>query len=239
MKLSIPNRCTESFDSFRPTSAGGFCQSCQKEVIDFRDMSDGEILSYFAQNQGKTCGSFRPAQLKTYNAPPQQHNRRVHNILGAGVLSFSLFTFLPIIKAQAQTQEIIAVAPDSVELGPTDQVNTADPGYTIEGTIVDEDGVPLPFASVILKGSKQGVGTDSDGKFTLSGLHPGDILIISYIGYESQTYKVPQVDSPNNTPIKLVQKMEMGCTVTLGEVSVEGVYASKSSIWQRIGRAFR
>lgn len=236
MKLSIPNQCGESFDSFTSTSAGGFCQSCQKEVIDFRDMTDGEILAYFAQNRGKTCGSFRPAQLKTYNAHPQQHNRRVSNILGAGVLSFSLFTFLPFVNGQAQTQETITVSPVAQKTG---VVVNSDQGYTIKGTLLTEDGEPIPGAVVLLKGTDRGMFTDDEGRFTFPDLRPGDMLQISYFGYESLTYTVPPATSGNDRHIKLTQTIRMSCPVIMGDVSVEGVYASKPSIWQRIGSAFR
>lgn len=236
MKLSIQNQCSENIASFSPTPAGGFCQSCQKEVIDFRDMTDGEILSYFAQNRGKTCGSFRPAQLKTYNAHPQQHNRRVHNILGAGVLSFSLFTFLPFINAQAQTQETISVSPVAQK---TRTVVNSDQGYTIEGTLLTEDGEPISGAVVLLKGTDRGMFTDDEGRFTFPDLRPGDMLQISYFGYESLTYTVPPATSGNDHQIKLTQTIMMSCPAFLGEVSVDGLYASKPSIWQRIGSAFR
>lgn len=239
MKLSIPTQCSESFDSFRPTSAGNFCQSCQKEVVDFRHMTDSEILAYFAQHRGKTCGSFRPAQLKTYEVPPQRRHRRFHKILGAGALSFSLFTFLPIMKGQAQTQETISVAPDSVALAPADNVNTGDPGYTVIGTIVDEEGSPLAFATILLEGTRQAVSTNEYGKFTFDGLHPGDTLRVLYIGYVPQLIEVPEPRSQRSTRIKFDEEIKLRSHGVYGEVSVEGLYVTKASIWQRIGRAFR
>ena len=50
-KLSIQNPCAEKFEDFRPTPAGGFCQSCQKEVIDFTKMTDQELIDYYNQNK--------------------------------------------------------------------------------------------------------------------------------------------------------------------------------------------
>ncbi len=239
MKLSIPNQCSESFDSFTSTSAGGFCQSCQKEVVDFRDMTDAEVLSYFTQNRGKTCGSFRPAQLKTYKVQPQQHNHRFTRMLSAGALSFSLFTFLPIIKGQAQTQDPIMVSPVQEEEDVPNQKETGQRSYSMEGTVIDEDGEPLVGVVVLMPGVESGIFTDEDGKFTFPDLQPGNTLVFSYIGYESQAFIVPPANLQNGNRIRLRQTIRMSCPVIMGDVSVDGLYESKPSIWQRIGRAFR
>lgn len=57
----------------------------------------------------------------------------------------------------------------------------------IQGVVVDEEGVPLPGANVIVKGTSIGATTDFDGKFTLSGNNVGGrMLEISYIGFKSK-----------------------------------------------------
>ncbi|KDN56618.1 SusC/RagA family TonB-linked outer membrane protein [Flavobacterium seoulense] len=56
---------------------------------------------------------------------------------------------------------------------------------TISGQVTDENGMPLPGASVFVKGSKNVAMTDFDGKFTLK-INDGDkILVVSFVGYES------------------------------------------------------
>ncbi len=74
---------------------------------------------------------------------------------------------------------------------------------TINGTVSDEDG-PLPGASVIIKGSSQGVDTDFDGKFNIDA-NKGDILVFSYVGkipqeitIEDQTTLVISLQNNNN-----------------------------------------
>ncbi|MBX2952215.1 MAG: TonB-dependent receptor [Leadbetterella sp.] len=59
----------------------------------------------------------------------------------------------------------------------------------ITGTVLDETGAGLPGASVVIKGTNRGVSTDADGKFSINA-GPGDILTISYIGYDSQDHKL-------------------------------------------------
>ncbi|MBM1106185.1 TonB-dependent receptor [Aurantibacter crassamenti] len=61
---------------------------------------------------------------------------------------------------------------------------------TITGTILDQDGVPLPGASVVEKGTTNGTQTDFDGNFSLLVGDDNAILLISYIGYSSQEVSV-------------------------------------------------
>jgi hypothetical protein len=56
IKLSIPTPCHEDWNTMTATQSGKFCASCQKTVVDFSRMSDAEIMRYFADFQGDTCG---------------------------------------------------------------------------------------------------------------------------------------------------------------------------------------
>ena len=60
------------------------------------------------------------------------------------------------------------------------QTNTGD----ISGTILDENGEPLIGASLKLKKNGQGTVTDINGHFQLSASARGDVVTITYIGYE-------------------------------------------------------
>lgn len=67
--------------------------------------------------------------------------------------------------------------------GATKTVNT-----TVTGTVVDDSGEPLPGATVILDGTRQGTSTDIDGKFSIN-IHgvSNPTLTISYIGMKTQS----------------------------------------------------
>ena len=56
---------------------------------------------------------------------------------------------------------------------------------SISGTVTDDAGIPLPGASIIVKGTSNGVQSDFDGKFVLSA-NTGDVLVISYVGLKTQ-----------------------------------------------------
>lgn len=59
---------------------------------------------------------------------------------------------------------------------------------TVSGTILDKEfnNEPLPFANIIIKGTKQGTSTDENGKYSIT-LKPGSYtLVIGYLGYETK-----------------------------------------------------
>ena len=66
----------------------------------------------------------------------------------------------------------------------------------IEGTVYDNEGKILPFASVLIKGTQQGVTANSHGNFSFI-LSPGNYtLICMHVGYASQEKSVT-LDSQN------------------------------------------
>ncbi|MBR1767705.1 MAG: carboxypeptidase-like regulatory domain-containing protein, partial [Prevotella sp.] len=69
-----------------------------------------------------------------------------------------------------------------------DAVQNVQQAKKITGTVVDSQG-PIIGASVVVKGTSNGVATDFDGNFSLNA-NPGQTLVISYIGYVNKEVKV-------------------------------------------------
>ncbi|QOG03377.1 TonB-dependent receptor domain-containing protein [Flavobacterium sp. MDT1-60] len=67
-------------------------------------------------------------------------------------------------------------------------VSTAFSQGKITGTITDGTG-SLPGANVVIKGSTTATSTDFDGKFTLNATSSTGEIVISFLGYQSQTVK--------------------------------------------------
>ena len=60
----------------------------------------------------------------------------------------------------------------------------------VKGTVTTaSDGLPLPGATVLIKGTSIGTQTDFDGKFTIQANY-GDIIIISYVAMDSAEFIV-------------------------------------------------
>lgn len=72
---------------------------------------------------------------------------------------------------------------------------------TITGTVVDSEGIPLPGANVLEKGTTNGTQTDFDGNFTLE-VEDGATLVISYIGFKTQEVAVDGQSSVNVTMVE-------------------------------------
>lgn len=66
--------------------------------------------------------------------------------------------------------------------------SVAAPDGKVKGTVVDADGGVIG-ATVMVKGTKIGTVTDMDGNFEVDA-KPGQILVISYVGYATQEVKV-------------------------------------------------
>ena len=60
---------------------------------------------------------------------------------------------------------------------------------SISGTVTDENGVPLPGATVLVEGTQNGVSTDFDGNYSISA-SSGDTLVVSFVGYTTQSVVV-------------------------------------------------
>ena len=57
---------------------------------------------------------------------------------------------------------------------------------TVTGTVVDSEiGTGLPGATIVVKGTSDGVSSDFNGSFSIS-VDSGATLVVSYVGYESQ-----------------------------------------------------
>ena len=57
---------------------------------------------------------------------------------------------------------------------------------TVSGIITDENGMPLPGASVIEEGTKNGMVTDFDGKYKLTVESSQSVIVVSFVGYKEK-----------------------------------------------------
>ena len=76
---------------------------------------------------------------------------------------------------------------------------------TVTGTVEDPTGEPMIGATVLVDGSKDGVATDFDGNFSIK-CAPTAKLIVSYIGYKTQTI---DVNGQTNIKVTLVEDAEV------------------------------
>lgn len=70
----------------------------------------------------------------------------------------------------------------------------------ITGTVLDESGIPILGANVIVKGTTTGTITDMDGRFLIDDVPANAVLVVSYIGYVSQEMSLKS----GQTSVKIV-----------------------------------
>ena len=101
-----------------------------------------------------------------------------------------------------------------------DDVRITQQSSTCNGIVKDIHGEPIIGASVVVKGTTNGTITDFDGNFTLSNVKHGDIVVISYVGYNTQ--EIVWKGQPVSLKLKEDAK-------TLSEVVVVG-YGSQKKV---------
>jgi len=67
-------------------------------------------------------------------------------------------------------------------------------GRNVSGTVTDANGKAIPFASVTVKGTKNGVTADADGKFTIKSVASGTVLVITSVGFDDREITVGTSD---------------------------------------------
>lgn len=99
----------------------------------------------------------------------------------------------------------------------------------VKGTVKDQDGVSLPGANVILKGTTNGVTTDFDGNFKINVPDAASILEISFLGMETQEITVGNQTSIN---VSLISTSE-----SIGEVVITalGISREKKALGYSVG----
>ena len=111
----------------------------------------------------------------------------------------------------------------------------------ITGTVVDENKMPLPGASILVKGLNIGSYTDFDGNFSLNVPETGEVLVVSYLGYMTKelvisknlTFNI-QLDIDTNTLDEIVvvgygTQRKSDITGSVTSVKVDAIAVAQNS----------
>lgn len=100
----------------------------------------------------------------------------------------------------------------------------------ISGIVTDNDGMPLPGASVIVKGTDKGTTTDFDGNFTLKIADETTILIVSFMGYGTREISINNQTNLNIQLLPEAAALDEVVVVGYGSLSRSKVLGAVSSI---------
>jgi CarboxypepD_reg-like domain len=215
-QISIPTPCHEDWGKFTPTSTGGFCGSCQKNVVDFSGMSESQLVAYFrdlpTDNQ-HLCGRFRDDQLQknydieswfpewnitnktlNYEVPITQFRTSQHTI------SLPLIRKMKMVRNMTMAVLTFAFA------------ESCGQQKQISGQVVDSEGQPLHGVSISIKNTTKGIASDKDGKYHLA-VDEKDVLVFSFVGFECNELKIKEIE-----PVVAMKEAVQG----LAEVGVVG-----------------
>jgi TonB-linked SusC/RagA family outer membrane protein len=102
---------------------------------------------------------------------------------------------------------------------------------TITGRVTSsDDGSPIPYAVVLLKGSRGvGTNTDTDGRYALSNVPSDGVLIFSYVGFKTQEIPVSGRSVVDVAMITDALALDEVIVVAYG-TSTRGTYTGAASV---------
>ncbi|WP_316799958.1 TonB-dependent receptor [Pedobacter frigidisoli] len=108
----------------------------------------------------------------------------------------------------------------AVNITSSEFINQTKADIVVRGIVKDETGAPLPGAGIKVKGSSTTAAADVNGAFTITVPDQNAILIISYVGYDSQ-----EITIGTKTSIEVKLKETAGSN--LEEVAIVGFGVQK------------
>lgn len=78
----------------------------------------------------------------------------------------------------------------------------------VKGQVTQEDGVPIPGVTIVVKGTRNGVQTNADGRFELRDVPDNAVLVFSYIGFKTQEIKAGKRTSISVTLLTDMQSLK-------------------------------
>jgi hypothetical protein len=181
-KIQISKPCHEEWEGMQTNANGKFCGSCQKAVIDFTRFTDTALKHWFNENQGNSCGRFKPEQLDRYIG---EKNQSFFKIFKPGLIAASVFAFLSVPKFTYAKY----IKPQETEYKIQHSQVSDDGEYTfIKGRVYDRDGIGLNKIDIELNGQHIYAKTAADGSFYIRMEKPKNRTIGELI-FTSNTFE--------------------------------------------------
>ena len=162
--ISIPDPCHENWDAMTPAQQGRHCGACQKTVIDFTLMTDGQILDVIKKANGRhPCGRYLTSQLNRKLIDTRPKTTFI-NLL-AKRMAAMLLLVQSATTAMAQQAKSHIVTVEQYEEDSRD----ARGRIQVAGKLINtKDNQPLPHMSVHIKQTDTTIFSDTAGFFSFS-----------------------------------------------------------------------
>jgi hypothetical protein len=233
--ISIPSPCSQSWHSMSPNENGKFCNSCQKNIVDFTILSNTQILDLLASSTS-ICGRISQTQMDKINSTTAYRSAfswRKFSVAAALVSLASSF------KAEAKAPVVKSLTEQGTVFHSTPLSANADTSITykkIYGKITEEgDTTGIPGVTIFIKGTNVHTVTNVEGKYSLNvPVLETTILVASYIGYNTIETKL-EISKPAQQ-YNLVLKMS---ATMLGEIVAIKRPSLAKRIYYRVTKPFR
>ncbi|MGB3618030.1 MAG: carboxypeptidase regulatory-like domain-containing protein [Catalinimonas sp.] len=219
IRLSVDRPCGENYHTFDKNAWGGYCRSCQKEIVDFTAMSDRELYAYFKDRPGQACGRFRAEQLGAV-APPVVRRR-------AWWRPAALLSLLPLsLPVAAVAQSVARTEATGRSASHEEPQPTLEPSDTATFTGRITDG-RHPIGGARVNAAAPGVTclTDADGYFRLvvpPGVPP--TIRVSSLGYLDAVRTVERTGPVDLGSISMSPAIQVEVEPYRADVHVTGGY---------------
>ena len=211
IQILVPGPCGENWDDMLPSGNGRFCGSCQKTVVDFTNMLDGEVLAWLADANKKVCGRFDADQLNRRLVPLPERKRKawvIWQFVLAGLL----------ISSKAPAQKVLTRRVDS---NLTLRINTDNVGELRPMGLVHDRALP---------GQAPGVRITQCDKKTVGEPMMGKVLV------NPDTSKADTPRYTNLPPVVVQGYATMKRSDIMGDVVTVSVRKKTKAVWQDLAK---
>jgi len=233
-QLALTEPCSEQWDDMQQTSAGCYCDHCEKNIVDLTSKSDAELIRFFKNKDDNTCGRLLSTQLNRHllqPSPKLNWHWLMPLALGVGVISPALAQQVKPVTVQNDHKATLPSA--SPELA----TKSAALKGIITGTAVDQlTGRPMEGVTVKQKGFENVLAvTDSDGRFQLKVTREDKIT--PYIFYHSSIFSKVETLLSNEMVVKLdylvkeAAPVKAGAPITISIGQVKRVSSDQAPLY--------
>lgn len=191
LKLKIIEPCNQSWAGMSKSSDGKFCDSCNKQVVDFSHFTDKQLIDWIGKN-GSVCGRLHQSQLDRVLI--ESNLKPSHSGFNRAVFFISSLLFVGFYK-DASSKDRKPMHQESLIKKSFDNNKEAgliDTSKVIRGKVVSQDEkLPLPGVSVLIKEINRFAYTDANGEFTINlpeNVEQRQLKVsFSMIGFDAKT----------------------------------------------------
>lgn len=181
----------------------------------------------------------KPKEVEIVSTPVEPEiiktNKPIDNVLNVkreqhlvSVFNDSVMKLNDLIALDEEKSKVISKEIPTVKIS-SEEINKLTGERMITGVVMDNFNLPLPGATVLIKGTSKETQTDFDGKFSIRA-KKGEILEFSFVGMEKQTVKIENSSNYNIALVDNSQSLEEVVVVAYGTQKKQSVTSSVTSV---------